>query len=231
MRPVVFGPSPFMQAALGVLGGKQAGEQRVAAENALARKMAFEDEDRATKGQLNVLDIAHRVAVNSDLDQKARDRQARKEYIKRQLIDDGHPEDEAEFWSSQEVTTTDLAERKTEAEEARTKHAADVELTKARTEQARREPVDPFARMAETFRQQSERASADKWQAIYLEYLKPKYNSYGQPIEGTGMSPGAAALKADQAMGGRPSLAPKVPVDQPEQPPPMGTSYSPTGAR
>ena len=227
MRPVVFGPSPFMQAALGVLGGKQAGEQRVAAENALARKTAREDEDRA-------LDVAHRIAVNGDLDLKARDRKAKKDYIKRQLIDAGYPDDEAEFWANEGLTKEDLAERKVKAEEARTKHAADVELTKARTEAARRAPVDPFARMAETFRQQSERASADKWQAIYLEYLKPKYNSYGQPIEGTGMTPAAAAKKADEAMGGRPNMAPKVPVEPPEppeQPPPLGTGYSPTGAR
>lgn len=67
MRPVVFGPSPFMQAALGVLGGKQAGEQRAAAEAVAARKMAFEEEDRATKGQLNVLDIASRTLANEGI--------------------------------------------------------------------------------------------------------------------------------------------------------------------
>lgn len=82
MRPVVFGPSPFMQAALGVLGGKQAGEQRAAAEAAAARKMAFEEEDRATAqaregraAELDALTIAQRRLANeTSTTAQARDR-------------------------------------------------------------------------------------------------------------------------------------------------------------
>jgi hypothetical protein len=211
-----------MEAALGVLKGKQLGEQRVIADE----DRAFEVGKRGRAEQADALSLAAKTLENEEALNTARARRQRKAYIKQQLIAEGRPEEEAEFWSEKEVTSADLAAQKTKAENERIKHAADVELTKARTEQARRAPVDPFARMAETFRQQQEKTAAERWQALYVDFLKPKRNQMGDIIAGTGMSPAEAAQKADEAMGGRPALAPKVKAGTPE-PPPMGTDYNP----
>ncbi len=215
MRPVVFGPSPLMQAALGVLKGKELGEERVRTEE----DRAFETGKRERSVENDALTLAAKTLENEEALNAARARRQRKAYIKQQLIAEGHPEEKAEFWSEQGVTSEDLATKKVKAENERIKHAADVELTKARTEQARRAPVDPFARMAESFRQQQEKAAADRWQDIYTSFLKPKYDQRGDPIAGTGLSPAEAAQKADEAMGGRPALAPKVKAGAAEQPP------------
>jgi hypothetical protein len=71
-------------------------------------------------------------------------------------------------------------------------------------------PVDPFARMAETYRQEHDTRDAENWQRIYTGLMEPKRDKYGDTIEGTGLSPKDASEKADAAMGGHPRLAPKV---------------------
>lgn len=56
MRAVVFGPSPFMQAAQGVVRGNELGEQRVQDEQDRATKAAADDR----RTQVEVLDLAQR---------------------------------------------------------------------------------------------------------------------------------------------------------------------------
>lgn len=62
MRPVVFGPSPLMETALGVLKGQDLGRQRVAAEQQAQRERDAADR----KAQSDLLTIAHQRIANDE---------------------------------------------------------------------------------------------------------------------------------------------------------------------
>lgn len=76
------------------------------------------------------------------------------------------------------------------------------------------EPTDFFARFAEQARVDADQRAAADWQRIYVSKLNPT-GKYETPMSVT-----EAAAAADEAMGGRPRLAPKVGAQ-------MGTSYTP----
>jgi len=92
-------------------------------------------------------------------------------------------------------------------------------------------PRDPLAQFFEGQRLINERARANDWQRIYEGALTAKRDNLGDLIPGTGLSPAEAAAKADEAMGGRPELAPKIKTGGPDRPgaiQQMGTSFSPS---
>ncbi|MHB1095565.1 MAG: hypothetical protein ACYC3F_05270 [Gemmatimonadaceae bacterium] len=60
MRPVVFGPSPLMEAALGVFKGQELGARRVRAEEDRSDELAARDRS----AQLGALNLAHRTITN-----------------------------------------------------------------------------------------------------------------------------------------------------------------------
>jgi hypothetical protein len=99
------------------------------------------------------------------------------------------------------------------------------------TRLAKVRPRDPLAQFFEGQRLINERARANDWQRIYEGALTPKRDNLGDLIPGTGLTPAEAAAKADEAMGGRPELAPKIKSGGPPTPGAitrMGTSFTPS---
>lgn len=73
MRPIVFGPSPFMQVAEGVLGAKQNAAAAALAADDRQRKLAHEDQ----QSQLGALDIASKTIANMAATRSMADKSAK----------------------------------------------------------------------------------------------------------------------------------------------------------
>lgn len=89
MRPVVFGPAPLMEAALGVIQGKEEGKRRQREAQALEAQQAREAEDRdftvrsrARQEQVGMLDLAQRRIRESRDTARAEARRAAAEWLR-----------------------------------------------------------------------------------------------------------------------------------------------------